>query len=327
MVQSDPMETALPVIAALNLQGISHKSVLKATVPLSTERAHFLDVARQEWNKDGAEARSAWEGAMRVLEQCEEKNIHAISFLDEERYPGRLKTLRRTLPAAGKSSDTRPAVIYVRGNIRALHHNSPVVAIVGTRTPTHQGAKDSWELGRYCARNRIPVVSGLALGCDQYGHEGCLNEEGTAIAVLAHGLDRIHPKANEKLAERILDNGGCWISEYPPGTKVNKWMFVARDRLQSALSDIVVVIQTGLKGGTQHTVRFAREQGRRVACVVPVESDLSEQVVAGNLAMLNNQSGVIPLREPNDLEPHTGMISESGTAAESVTPQIELFSK
>ena len=316
------MGTALPVIAALNLKGVSHKNVLKVSEPLSADRDHFLDVAWQEWIKDLAEADLAWQTALGVMEKCEANGIHAISFLDDSLYPERLHTLCRRRTAAGGFSDERPAVIYVKGDVQALRHTSTVVAIVGTRKPTRQGEEDSREFGRYSARNRIPVVSGLASRCDQYGHEGCLLENGTAIAVLAHGLDRIHPRANENLAERILDNGGCWISEYPAGTNVKKWMFVARDRLQSALSDIVIVIQTGRKGGKQNTLRFAREQGRRIACVVPVDLDWGNEVVAGNVAILNNDSDVIPLREASDLEPHISAVSATGQAAESVAVQI-----
>ena len=312
------MKAALPVIAALNLKGVSHKKVLKVSEPLTADRTHFLQVAGHDWKKGRAEASSAWEKAQQVIEKCKANDIHPITFLDGGQYPERLDVLSKTPKAKGGYSDERPAVIYVKGDVEALRHKSPVVAIVGTRKPTPQGKKHSREFGRSAARKKIPVVSGLAYGCDQYGHEGCMDENGTAIAVLAHGLDHIYPLANKELADKILENGGCWISEYPPGEEVRRWMFVARDRLQSALSDVVIVIQTGLEGGTQHTIRFAREQERRIACVVPVASDWHNRIVAGNRELLGNDPNVIRLEEFSDLEP---LLKEVREAAETAAAQ------
>jgi DNA processing protein len=80
------------------------------------------------------------------------------------------------------------------------------------------------------------------------------------------GLDQIVPKSNYNLAKTILENGGLLISEYPTGTKLEKYMYVERDRLQSTVSDAVIVIEATSGSGTMHTVRAARRQGKPIAC-------------------------------------------------------------
>ena len=104
-------------------------------------------------------------------------------------------------------------------------------------------------LGVRAAQGPIPVVSGLALGCDTLGHQGCVEANGTGITVMAHGLDYVYPMSNQGLAHDLLESGGALVSEHPPGVKPTRWFFAIRDRLQGALSDIVVV-ETGLKGST-----------------------------------------------------------------------------
>jgi DNA processing protein len=131
------------------------------------------------------------------------------------------------------------------------------------------------------------VVSGLALGCDTQGHRGCLEESGTAVAVLAHGLDEVHPNANRPLAEEIVAKGGCLVSEYPIGTEPKPNQFITRDRIQSGLSDAVVVIETGVNGGSMHTVRFAKRQRRLVMCIVPTHDPGAEEQTSGNRLLLD----------------------------------------
>jgi DNA processing protein len=110
------------------------------------------------------------------------------------------------------------------------------------------------------------IVSGLAKSCDTVGYEMCLENSGRTIAVTANGLDVVYPKENTELVKRILKNG-CLISEYLPNTKVMVSYFVERDRIQSGLSQVVVVIETSVKGGTIHTVKFGTEQRRKVTCI------------------------------------------------------------
>jgi DNA processing protein len=117
----------------------------------------------------------------------------------------------------------------------------------------------------------ITVVNGLALGCDTYALKGALSVGGKCIAVMPCGLDQIVPKSNYYLARTILENGGLLISEYPIGTKLEKYMYVERDRLQSTVSDAIIVIEASYQSGTMHTVRAARRQGKPTACYKKAE--------------------------------------------------------
>ncbi len=158
-----------------------------------------------------------------------------------------------------------PPVLYYKGNIGILNQQKSI-ALIGTRTPSDAGRTLSYESGRKIGNADINLVNGLALGCDTEALKGALAAGGRCVAVMPCGLDGIVPKANQKLAEEILDKGGCLISEYPPGTKVQKYSYVQRDRLQSGVSREVVIVEAELKSGTMHTAEFAMRQHKRLAC-------------------------------------------------------------
>ena len=82
------------------------------------------------------------------------------------------------------------------------------------------------------------------------------------------GLDYVYPKCNEALLKKILQNGGCIVSEYEVGTRPERWRFVARDRIQAMLSDKIVVVECEEKSGTMHTVKAGMEYEKSLACIV-----------------------------------------------------------
>ena len=95
---------------------------------------------------------------------------------------------------------------------------------------------------------------------------GALDNGGRCIVLLPCGLDNIQPKSNRSLADRIVQNGGCLISEYNVGTPLNKYQYVKRDRLQSGICQGVLVVEAEMNSGTMHTVKYAEEQFKRIAC-------------------------------------------------------------
>lgn len=128
------------------------------------------------------------------------------------------------------------------------------------------------------------MVSGLALGCDTAAHRGCLDEGGKTIAIVASGLDICHPKENKALEQEIIDKGGLIISEQPLGVKANPTRLVARNRLQAALSNTVILAQSPVKGGSMHTVNFARRYGIQIHAV---RFDHESEINGGNFLLLN----------------------------------------
>ena len=140
------------------------------------------------------------------------------------------------------------------------------MAVVGSRVTSQENLKAAERFGAMCAEVGYAVVNGLALGCDTYALKGALKANGKCVVVLPSGIDSVYPKENKDLADRILNSGGCIISEYPGEQEPQKYQFVRRDRLQSGLSRGVFVVACGKISGTLHTVDYALKQRRNVGC-------------------------------------------------------------
>ena len=156
-----------------------------------------------------------------------------------------------------------PERIYAMGNLDLLKREH-MVAIIGSRKATRTGNSKAYDLGVSYAKKGYVVVSGLALGCDASAHRGCMAADGGTIAIVATGLNLVHPRENIPLQEEILRKGGLILSEQPLGVKANPTRLVARNRLQAALSEEVVVAECPEHSGTMHTVRFAQKYGKKV---------------------------------------------------------------
>ena len=283
------MDKVIPLIALQRLRGIGAKKALKVAEDVPIEASEFISYVNTAFKRPLQEAEYAWHQALQIMEECDVSGIHAVAVTDEN-YPERLR----------KIHNENPPVVYIKGAIDILQSNATVIAIIGTREPTQKGLEGAFKFGSIAAQNNIPVVSGLAYGCDYYGHRGCLDQDGIAVAVLAHGLDMVYPREHRSLANQIIEKGGCLLSEYPPGTQTTRWSFVARDRLQSALSDIVIVIQTGVLGGTRHTAKFAKTQEKKILCLRPHHSDSNHPSVQGNSEIVQKQ-GADWINNPDDL--------------------------
>jgi len=189
-----------------------------------------------------------------------------------------------------------PAGLYFRGD-SSIINTGISIAVIGSRHVSYNGSRLAYQTGHALAKGGIHVVNGLALGCDTHALKGALSGGGKCIAVMPCGLDQVVPKTNSRLAKLLLNQGGCLLSEYPVGTQVQKYQYVERDRLQSGISDGVIVIEAEETSGTMHTVRYAMRQGRSLACI---DSDLLE-CASGN-RWLSRQSGVKVIRTKADLE-------------------------
>lgn len=179
-----------------------------------------------------------------------------ISFCirSDNDYPHELKTL-----------NGMPPVLYYKGDIKILNEQNSI-AVIGTRTPSKAGKNLAFMSGAMIGNSKMNLVNGLALGCDAEAIRGALSVGGKCVGILPCGLDEIIPKENQQLAQEILEKGGCLLSEYPIQTKVQKYNYVQRDRLQSGVSQSVLVVEAELNSGTMHTVEFARKQYKNLAC-------------------------------------------------------------
>ena len=175
-----------------------------------------------------------------------------------------------------------PISLYIKGNVEIL--NGKNIAIVGCRNSSKYGEEAAKYFAYNLSTKGINIISGLARGIDTYAHIGNLGAMmhngndicGKTIAVVGNGIDIIYPKENKYLEEKIIKSGGCIISEYPLGTKPEKFNFPARNRIISGLSKGVLVIEARAKSGTLITIDFALQQGRDV------------YVVPGNINSVNS---------------------------------------
>lgn len=158
-----------------------------------------------------------------------------------------------------------PEKLYVEGNEKLL--NQDAIAIVGTRNCTRYGEKCASKFARELSKKGICIVSGLARGIDSISHINSMQGEGKTIAVLGSGFNHIYPEENQYLYRKIIENGGCIVTEYPPETPVDKARFPKRNRIISGLAMGVLVIEARYRSGTSITAKHAISQHKEVFCI------------------------------------------------------------
>jgi DNA processing protein len=235
-------------LALQSLKGVGPKTALRVA-SFRDQLESFLVERSLNWDR-------LLEKALGELERLAEQGVRSVSIFDSD-YPARLRGIQDP-----------PLVLFLHGSLEALSRER-VVAVVGTREPTEFGCSATEEIVTALAAESWVVVSGLALGIDGIAHGAALKHHATTVAVLAGGLDRIYPKQHEEMAKAIVDCDGALVSEQRWGTPPARASFVRRNRIQTGLSVAVVVTQTGIVGGTMHTVRHAAAQGRPVFCAEP----------------------------------------------------------
>lgn len=193
------------------------------------------------------------DAARAVLKACRAKDIRVLTRRDPD-YPARL----RQLPDA-------PTVLYCSGTLPGSD-NAPCIGLVGARNANTQGLTAARRLGWQIAGCGGIVVTGMARGVDAMAARGALEQHAPVIGVLGCGVDVVYPKVNANLLRQVREQG-CLLSEYPPGVQPNARHFPARNRIISALSDGVAVVQAAADSGALITARWAADQGRDVFAV------------------------------------------------------------
>ncbi|MFN2202574.1 MAG: DNA-processing protein DprA [Caldilineaceae bacterium] len=207
-------------------------------------------------------------------------------------------------PANLQSLDTRPPLLYVRGEL--CDDDIWAVAIVGTRRASVYGREVAAQVTTELARAGVVIVSGLALGIDTVAHRTALDAGQRTIAVLGSGVDQIYPPENRGLAARIAENGAI-VSEYPLGTRPEASNFPPRNRVISGLSKAVVIVEAPSRSGALITARFAAEQGREVFAVPgnivnPGSAGCNELIQNGAAPLLKAQDVLDQLHFEHEVE-------------------------
>jgi DNA processing protein len=195
---------------------------------------------------------NGWDHIKREIEKAEKNNVRMLA-LDNPDYPAGLKQIHGA-----------PVILYVKGDLGGS--DKYAIAIVGSRRSTDYGRQVADGMAYKLASSGLTVVSGMAMGIDTASHKGALNAGGRTIAVLGSGLDVPYPASNRGLM-KVIESSGAVISEFPFGTKPNKENFPRRNRIISALSLGVIVIEATLDSGSLITVGYALEQGKDVFAV------------------------------------------------------------
>ena len=199
---------------------------------------------------------------------------HLCVTLGESLFPSRLGSI-----------PSPPERLWVLGHPERLPEwSTRSIAVVGSRAASRDGLDNARRVAEGLARAGVVVVSGLARGIDSVAHRATLDAGGCTIAVLGSGLDRLYPPEHEALADEIAATGAV-VSEYPPATMPQSWLFPRRNRLVSGLADAVVVVEAPEKSGALITASAALEQGKDV------------MVLPGRIAGHRNRGGHLLIRD------------------------------
>jgi DNA processing protein len=187
-----------------------------------------------------------------TLAWLEDPNNHIVTLADDD-YPQALLNI-----------PDPPLLLYVKGRPDLL--NRAALAIVGSRNATPQGIGNAEAFAKTLSDAGLCVISGMAHGIDAAAHRGALRGQGSSIAIVGTGLDKVYPAANRELAHALAQHGAL-IAEFPLGTPPLAANFPRRNRLISGMSAGCLVVEAGLQSGSLITARMALEQGRDVFAI------------------------------------------------------------
>lgn len=281
---NDPLAVlSAPAEALLSLRGVTRR----AAESVSAWRSHF-DIAREQ----------------SLMAAC---GAAFVSVRDPG-YP----PLLRELPDP-------PIGLYRKGGYVP---EGLCVALVGSRKPSAYGLATARKLAAELAEAGVCIVSGLALGIDAAAHDGALAAGGRTVAVLGCGVDIVYPRENTKLYARIAETGAVF-SEFPMGRPVDRQTFAMRNRIVSGMCRAVVVVESGIDGGSMITARFAGEQGRTL-CAVPGRVDQRStsggchQLIRDGAILVENSSQILhELSYLKGMDPGSLTRSTAAAAAQS----------
>ncbi len=209
----------------------------------------------------------------------------------ENRY---IKKQDKEYPEKLKHYVNMPSGFYLKGSLPDPAKKA--VAIVGARKCSPYGEQTARYFARALALNGVQIISGLATGIDSAAHKGCLEGSGQTFAVLGCGINVIYPRSNSMLYKSILDNNGGIISEYDLTTPARAFNFPTRNRIISALSDAVLIVEARIKSGSLITASYALEQGIPIY-VIP--GKITDSLSAGTNSLL--MQGAYPALSPENL--------------------------
>lgn len=215
-----------------------------------------------------------------ITDEMVEK-LSAINILEKDKYQVRLKHI-----------DKPPLVLYYKGDI-SLILKDHILAVVGSRESSQYGKECCEKLLKGLKKDTV-IVSGLAKGIDTYAHMAALKNGYKTIAVLGSGIDNIYPQNNRDLVDKIVENGGLILSEYPGDVEPQKDNFILRNRIIAGLSTGLLLVESYGRSGALNTSILALNYGRNIGCV-PTEigkSSNCNRLIKDGALLVENSSDV-----------------------------------
>jgi DNA processing protein len=209
-----------------------------------------------------------------------------------------------------------PTLLFYRGE--ANLNASRIIAVIGTRSNTEYGKLITEKLIKELTALNVLIVSGLAFGIDAIAHKAALKNNLPTVGVLAHGLDSMYPPEHTNLAKDMVKHGGGLLTEFSSDTVADKHNFPTRNRIVAGMSDAVVVIETGVKGGSMITADLANGYNRDVFAFPGKTTDAKS---AGCNYLIKNNKAML-LTEAQELAEIMGW---NPPEKKNTRPQKELF--
>lgn len=220
--------------------------------------------------------------AEKELQYIKDKNIN-YWYYKESNYPKRLQHCIDS-----------PILLFHKGN---MNINMPkTISIVGTRKATKYGIQSCENLIETIKVFNPTIVSGFAYGIDITAHKSAFKNNLQTIACLAHGFNQIYPKTHDKYRALTEENGG-FITDFWSDDPFDRNNFLKRNRLIAGLSDAIIVIESGEKGGSLVTADIANSYNREVFAI---PGRITDSQSKGCLNLIKNQSAHL-LSQPEDL--------------------------
>ncbi len=245
--------TMIPLVGpVLARQLIAYCGSIEGVFTESKRRLKSIPGIGEEIASQIAQSGRAFETAEVEIAYMERHGYDYVFYLDPS-YPIRLQQI----PDA-------PLVLYTKGNMNL--HPQRSVAVIGTRKPTPSGKSFAEEIIVSLAPYDITMISGLAYGIDITAHKACLNYGIPTIGVMGSGMGCIYPDTHRDIARRMMENGGL-VTEFSFETGPDAVNFPMRNRIVAGLCDVLVVVESGLKGGSMITAVLANDYNRDVVAV------------------------------------------------------------
>jgi len=253
--------TMIPLVGpVLGRQLITYCGSIEAVFTESKRHLKTIPGIGEEIASQIASASHTFDAAEAELQRMEKEDIRSTFYLDKS-YPTRLFHL----PDA-------PLLLYTKGNVNL--HPERSVALIGTRKPTPYGKSITEEMIEALASCDITMISGLAYGIDITAHKSCLRHDIPTIGVMGSGMGNIYPDSHLHVAEKMMEKGGI-ITEFTYETGPDAVNFPMRNRIVAGLCDVLVVIESGIKGGSMITAALANDYNKDVGAVPGRKTDKS----------------------------------------------------